>query len=135
MRSIIQMREGRVNNLRTSMENNQDKPEYFRLHEEEDRSHFKKLQAAIDKLPCKEDLIDAVKAAVEEHVNGKIKGVQTTLDKYIEDDMEWKTTANPAVSSYIKGSAFVSVITSFTQFFLPVAGLIGIIYGVIKWLK
>ena len=117
------------------MENNQDKPEYFRLHEEEDRSHFKKLQAAIDKLPCKEDLVDAVKGAVEIHVNGKIKTVQETLDKYIEEDTKWKKTADPAVISYQKGSAFFSVLGAGAQYLLPLFGVAGIIYGFFIWLK
>lgn len=120
---------------KANMENNEQKPEYFRLHEEEDRAHFKRLQIAIDKLPCKEDLTEAVKGAVELHVNGKIKVVQETLDKYIEEDMRWKKTANPAVISYQKGSAFFSVLGAGAQYLLPIFGVIGIIYGVINWLK
>ena len=113
----------------------EEKPEYFRLHEEEDRTHFAKLQRSIEKLPCKEDLIDVVKGAVEIHVNGKIKTVQETLDKYVEADMQWKKTATPAVVSYQKGSAFFSVLGSGTQYLLPLFGIMGIIAGFIMWLR
>src|SRR3990167_8226057 len=106
----------------------EEKPEYFRLHEEEDRTHFAKLQKSIEKLPCKEDIDNAVKGAVELHVNGKIREVHATLNKYIADDMEWKKTANPAVISYQKGSAFFSVLGAGAQYLLPIFGVIGIVY-------
>ena len=113
----------------------EEKPEYFRLHEEEDRTHFAKLQRSIEKLPCKEDLDNAVKAGVEIHVNGKIREVHETLIDYIKEDTEWKKTATPAVISYQKGSAFFSVLGAGTQYLLPLFGLMGIIYGFISWLR
>lgn len=116
-------------------QNDEKKPEYFRAHEEEDREHFKKIQTAIDRLPCKEELDEAVKGAVELHVNGKIRGVQATLDQYIKDDMEWKKTANPAVTSYQRTSAFFSFLGDGTRFLIPLLGLIGIIYGFFTWIK
>ena len=111
------------------------KPEYFRLHEEEDRAHFNKIQKAINNLPCKEDLDNAIKDAVEVHVNGKIKAVHETLNKYIEEDMRWKKTANSAVDSYQRGSAFFSVLEAGTKFFVPLFGLVALIYAFITWLK
>lgn len=111
------------------------KPDYFKVHEESDVIRFDRIDKAIAKFPCREDLDNAVKKAVELHVNGKIRGLQATLDKYIADDTEWKKTADPAVTSYQKSSAFFSFVTDGTKFLIPVFGLIGIIYGFIVWIR
>lgn len=112
------------------------KPEYFRLHEVEDREHFKKLQNAIDKLPGKEDLDRAVKEAVTLHVNGKIDKLHEKLDLYIAADEKWKNEeAMPAIKGYNKGVTFFSVLGAFSQYMLPLLGLIGIVYTFLMWLK
>lgn len=101
-----------------------EKPKYFELHEEEDRKQFDSLREAIGKLPCKEDLDEAIEAAVEKHVNGKIKSLDEKLTKYIEGDETWKLTAKPYVEAGHDALGFYKILKGLLGFLVLVGASI-----------
>lgn len=63
--------------------------------------------------------------AIEKHVNGKIRNMDSKLDTYIKSDLEWKKTVEPVVDAYNT----VGLVSNFTNWLSKVIISVGIIGG------
>lgn len=65
--------------------------------------------------------------AIEKHVNGKIRNMDSKLDTYIESDLEWKKTVEPVVDAYNT----VGLVSNFTNWLSKVIISVGIIIAAV----
>lgn len=65
--------------------------------------------------------------AIEKHVNGKIRNMDSKLDTYIKSDLEWKKTVEPVVDAYNT----VGLVSNFTNWLSKVILSVGVIGGAI----
>lgn len=61
--------------------------------------------------------------SIEKNVNGKIRLLDLKLDSYIQDDLEWKKSAQPALDT-------VNDARSFGRVFMKFVGVVAAIGGV-----
>lgn len=80
----------------------------------------------VDELQKILDVINkSTEQAIEKHVNGKIRNMDSKLDNYIKSDMEWKRTVEPVVEAYNT----VGLVSSFTNWLSKVILSVGVIGG------
>ena len=65
--------------------------------------------------------------AIEKHVNGKIRNMDSKLDTYIKSDLEWKKTVEPVVDAYNT----VGLVSNFTNWLSKVIISVGIIIAAV----
>lgn len=75
-----------------------------------------------------QELREHLQGVVQETVNGKIDRLSHKLDEYIQDDMEWKSEAQPLVDAFKGGSWFMKTIIAALKFL----GLLTVGAGFIK---
>lgn len=75
------------------------------------------------------ELVDTIRATIDERVNGKIDRMKTMLDAYIQQDEQWKHDAQPAIDNMKNLSTSWTI---FLKFVLAVGGIAGAIVGVKK---
>lgn len=74
----------------------------------------------------KVEMKEHVEKAIEKHVNGGIRNIDTKLTNYIKEDTDWKNRAEPLVIAY-EGSkwtfGFFTSVLKFLGLMVPLGGL------------
>lgn len=76
----------------------------------------------------------AIEKAVEKHVNGKIRAIDTKIDIYIKEDLEWKSKALPVIDSGTKVLNFGTVGVGLLKFVTVFGVAFGFIWAFIKYI-
>jgi len=77
---------------------------YWDMNEKDQAKYVQQLTAIID---------SSVASAIEKHVNGKIRALDSKITQYIIDDTKWKEDADP----YIKLASHISGTWKFAVYF------------------
>lgn len=75
----------------------------------------------------KKELKDHVEQTIGETVNGKLDRIKDRLDKYIEQDLEWKQKAQPAIDTFINLRGGYKSILVFSAFLVAVGAAVTVI--------
>lgn len=82
-----------------------------------------------------EDRIEkAVDKATEKYTNGRLKALDSKIDDYIKEDLEWKVKALPVIESGTKVLNFGTVGVGLLKFITIFSVAFGFIWGFIKYI-
>lgn len=70
---------------------------------------------------------DQLKAGIETHVNGKIRGLTSEFREYVKEDLAWKKTAQPTID-------LGSNIRGFGKVFVYLLGIAATLFGIFKYI-
>jgi len=111
----------------------------------EDKQHFEDLIVKAVQSGKREtsDLVDTilhriepvVAKAIETHVNGKIRNLDTKIDAYIVEDNKWKEKALPAINIGLNALTFGSVSVGLLKFVAILGVACGFVYTFFRWIK